>query len=176
MKRIEIDLDVNRAIEGARASLEEDQNSILRRMLRIDVPLRGEPIRQRVRLPRSSGAYSTRIGTLAIEANSLKALLRAAILACAKGNPGFLDALSRVSTRRGRHIIAKSPEEIYPQSPQLVEYAEKLDKKWWFDTNVGRDQVAAYMKILAKLARLPQLPTISKRSEKTTLTLDDLGL
>lgn len=73
-------------------------------------------------------------------------------------------------------MIAKSPEGIYPLSPQLAEFAEKLDSKWWFDTNVGREQVAAYLKTMAKLARLPQIPIISKRSQKTTLTLEDLDL
>ena len=73
-------------------------------------------------------------------------------------------------------MIAKSPEGVYPQSPQLAEFAEKLDSKWWFDTNVGREQVAAYLRTMAKLARLPQIPTISKRSEKTTLTLEDFDL
>jgi hypothetical protein len=176
MKKIEIDIDVNRRIEGARASFEEDQNDILRRLLGIDVPLQTRPLLPRVRAPRSSGAYSTLIGTLPIEANSLKELLRASLLACAKTSPGFLDALSRVSTRRGRHIIARSPQEIYPQSPQLAEYAEKLDGNWWFDTNVGREQVAGYLRTMARLARLSQLPVISKRSQKTALTLEDFSL
>ncbi len=116
------------------------------------------------------------IGAQPVEANSLKELLRLSILVCAKANVGFLDALAEVATRRGRHIIGGSPEQIYPQSPPLVAYAEKLDSKWWFDTNIGRDQVAAYLKIIAQLAHLSQVPAISKRSEKTTVTPEDLGL
>ena len=176
MKSIEIDLDVNRVVEGARLSFEEDQNSILRRLLGIDGSPRARPAQPRIRAPRSSGAYSAMIGAQPVEANSLKELLRLSILVCAKTNAGFLDALAEVATKRGRHIIGKSPEQIYPQSPHLVEYAEKLNSKWWFDTNVGRDQVAAYLKIIAKLARLPHLPAISKRSEKTMQTVEDLDL
>jgi hypothetical protein len=176
MKSIEIDLDVNRVIENARLSFEESQNEILRRLLRLDVAIRTDATQPRIRAPRSSGAYSTTIGKQPIEANSLKELLRAVILVCAKRNPEFLEAVARVSTRRGRHIIARSPEEIYPQSPQLVEYAERLDSRWWFDTNVGRDQVAAYLKVIAKIAHLPHIPVINKRSEKSAMTLRDLGL
>jgi hypothetical protein len=176
MKTIAIDLDVNRAIEGARTSFDEDQNAILRRLLRIDASppvARGQP---RMRLPRSSGAYSTRIGTVPVEANSLKELLRRIILVCARGKPRFLNELAAVSTRRGRRIIARSPAAIYPNVPQLVEFAEHLNSGWWFDTNVGRAQVTSYLRIIARLARLPHLPVIAKRTEKTTQTLEDLGI
>lgn len=176
MKSIEIDLDVNRAIENGRSTFEEDHNAILRRLLGLDSAPSGKASRPRLRLPRSSGAYSTVIDGRPIEANSLKELLRRVILACSKGRRTFLRTLSETPTRRGRHIIARSPEAVYPETPHLVEYAEKLDDQWWYDTNVGRDQVAAYFKVIAKLAGLSHIPTISKRSEKTTLTAEDLDL
>lgn len=175
-KTIEIDLDVNRAIETGRVSFDETHHAILRRLLGIEPRPVGVASRPKVRSPRSSGAYSTMVANRPVEANSLKELLRRVILVCAEGRPGFLDALAQSSTRRGRHIIADSPEGVYPQSPQLVEYAERLNSAWWFDTNIGKGQLSAYFKVIAKLARLPHVPAVSKRSEKTVMTLEDLML
>ena len=178
MKQIEIDLDVNRAIENGRISFDESHNQVLRRLLAID----GRPVRRNVqtpgvlRSPRSSGAYSAMIGATPIEGNSLKELLRRVILKGHKLQPGFIDELARLPTARGRHIVARTPQGLYPKSPQLVEYAEPLTEGWWYDTNVGRAQVAAYLRIIAGLLKLPQIPTIVKRSEKSLLTLADLGL
>jgi hypothetical protein len=176
VKRIDIDLDVNRAIENGRSTFDEDQNAILRRLLGIDTAPRGGQSRPMPRTPRSSGAYSTVVDGRPVEANSLKDLLRRVILVCAKGRRGFLRALGEVTTRRGRRMIAMTPAALYPQTPHLARYAEKLNEQWWYDTNIGRDQVAAYFKIIAKLAGLAHIPAISKRSEKTTQTPEDLGL
>ena len=123
MKQIEIDLDVNRAIENGRISFDESHNQVLRRLLAID----GRPVRRNVqtpgvlRSPRSSGAYSAMIGATPIEGNSLKELLRRVILKGDKLQPGFIDGLARLPTARGRHIVAPTPHGRYPKSPQLVE-------------------------------------------------------
>lgn len=176
MRSIEIDLDVHRAIETGRAGFEESDNQILRRLLGIDSPASQQATQAKLRSPRSSGAYSTMVGSFAIEANSLKELLRRVLLRCEQLRPKFLAELSATPTSRGRHIVAARAEDIYPQTPHLIAYAERLDRNWWFDTNIGRDQVAAYFKVVARLARLPHIPTVNKRSQKTTVTLEDLGL
>lgn len=176
MKSIEIDLDVHRAIENARLSFDETENAILRRALGIDPRTSTSEVRPRPRLPRSSGAYSTSIDGAMIEANSLKELLRRALLVLEKRRPGFLASLANYSTPRGRRIVARSPEALYANSPHLAGLAEKVDSEWWFDTNVSRNQVEGYMKTLAQMAKLPVIPTVQKRSEKTTLTLEDLDL
>lgn len=176
MKHIEIDLDVNKAIENGRATFDESHNDILRRLLGIDPRSTPGPSIPRVRPPRTSGAYSTVIDGHPIEANSLKELLRRAILLCEKLHPGFVAELSLQHTQKGRRIIATSPDALYPRSPQLVEFAERLTDGWWYDGNVGKNQVGSYFRMFAALAKLPSIPTISKRSERSTLTLDDLGL
>lgn len=176
MKTIEIDLDVNKAIEAGRIGFEESPNEILRRLLGIDLRPRDTDARPIPRAPRSSGAYSTTIGSATIEANSLKELLRRAILLCEKLQPGFIEQLSRQSTRRGRHIVATTPGGLYPKSPQLMEFGERLNGEWWYDTNVGRSQVLAYLKQFAQLLQLANLPALHKRLERTVLTLEDLGL
>jgi hypothetical protein len=175
MKKVEIDNDVHRAIEGDRLAFDETINDILRRMLGIDARPQGAERPAAARLPRSSGAYSTVVGNDVVEANSLKELLRRVILLSDKRQPGFLRDLSKVTTARGRRIIARAPENLYPPAaPHLIRFAEKLDGTWWFDTNVGRNQVLARLKIVAGLRHLNALPTLRKRSEKTTLLLSDL--
>ena len=173
MKQIAIDLEVNRAIEAGRLSFEETENAILRRLLGIDARPAGAP---RQRLPRSSGAYMIVMGNRVIEANSLKEFLRRAILMAEKMRPGLIETLAQSPTARGRHMVASSPDLLYPKAPQLLSYAERLDGDWWYDTNVGRNQVQAYLRTIARLTNLPNLPTIQKRTEKSVLTLEDLGL
>lgn len=175
-RAIEIDLEVNKVIEANRENFAETENQILRRLLRIDVSPAPSALSPKVRLPRSSGAYSTMIGRRAVEANSLKELLRRVILVLETEQPGFVERLSEYATPKGRRIVARQPWQLYPRSPQLAEYAERLEGNWWYDTNLGRRQVASYMKSFAQMARLPSIPTIQKRSEKSALTLDDLDL
>ncbi len=176
MKSVEIDLDVNKAIEAGRTGFEESPNQILRRLLGIDLRPRDADARAVPRAPRSNGAYSTTIGSATIEANSLKELLRRAILLCEKLQPGFIERLSHQSTPKGRHIVATTVSGLYPKSPQLMEFGERLDGDWWYDTNVGRGQVLAYLKQFAQLLQLASLPVLHKRLERTVLTLEDLGL
>ena len=99
-----------------------------------------------------------------------------AILIAEKSRAGFIEQLARTPTPKGRFIVARTAASLYPKSPQLVEYADRLDPEWWYDTNVGRSQVLAYLRVLSRLLKLPHHPTIQKRSEKSALTLEDLGL
>jgi len=175
MKKIKIDIEVKRAIEAGRVDFDEGENAILRRLLGID--RRPGPAKvPRQRLGRSSGAYSTTIGKKTIEANSLKEVLRRAILVCAREQAGFIEALAELPTARGRHIVALSAAKLYPRAPHLIDYAERLDDTWWYDTNVGRGQVTAYLKLFAGMLKLETLPVIDKRVEKSTVTAADLGV
>jgi hypothetical protein len=176
VKTIEIDIDVHRIIENARTSFDQSPNEILRWLLAIDRRPADAAQRPRLRASRSSGAYSIDIGGQLIEANSLKELLRRTILLLERRRPGFIAALARHSTPRKRRIVAKAPEALYPGAPHLVDLAERLDASWWFDTNVSRQQTESYLRVFAEIAHLPAIPRIAKRSEKTTLTLADLGL
>ena len=178
MRQIGIDLDVHRVIENGRQSFDEDQNAILRRLLAIDAsPPKGTRPSLVPRQPRSSGAYSLLLGTQPIEANSLKELLRRVILKAEQFRPGTIERIAAMPTPRGRFVVAGSANQLYPNAPHLAGLAEKLGSgDWWYDTNVGRKQVQAYMKVIARLLDLSTIPTISKRSEKTSVTAADLGL
>ena len=176
MREIEIDLDVHRKIEAGRQSFRESENTILRRLLGIDAKASAVARPTAPRTPRSSGAYSTALGGTFIEANSLKELLRRAILVGEKQKPGTIDRLAREPTRRGRRVVARTSSELYPNAPHLAGFAEALTDGWWYDTNVSRRQVKGYLAMLAGALGLSALPDIHKRSEKTNLTLDDLDL
>jgi hypothetical protein len=175
VKSIDIDLDVHRVIENARVDFAQTENEILRYLLGVEqAPAEARPARQRK--SRSSGAYSTVVGGLPIEANTLKELLRRTMLHLAKSRPGFLPALSKYETRRGRRIVARAPEQLYPNAPHLAGLAEKVNDEWWYDTNVSRGQVGTYLRVLCDIAGLAERPAIYKRSQKTPLTAADLGL
>lgn len=172
MRSIEIDLDVHRMVEGARASFDEDENAILRRLLRIDPPMAVFP-KPKLRQERSSGAYSIAFGKEAIEANSLKRLLRLASLKGEELQPGLIERLAQSPSRKGRYLVARSPAGIYPKSPQLAQYAQELSEGWWYDTNVSKTQVQTHLKALARQLRLPNMPIIRKRTEKAAPPLED---
>lgn len=176
MKSIEIDIDVNRAIENGRRAFEESPNAILRRLLGLDVIPKVATLPSQLRQSRSSGAYSTSLGSAVVEANSLKELLRRVLLLAERRRPGILAEIAAISTPKGRHIVGSSPEALYPRSPHLTRLAERLNDGWWFDTNVGKAQVLAYLKLISQILKLGQIPTLHKRSEKTPMTLADLGL
>lgn len=177
MRSIDIDLDVHRAIENARTDFSQSENEILRYLLGIERrPNALRDLQVRPRLGRSSGAYSAMIEGTPIEANTLKELLRRSMLYLARLRPGFLETVATHGTRRGRRLIARTPEALYPTSPHLAGLAEKLDGQWWYDTNVNRQQVQAHIRALCEMAGVPDRPIINKRSEKTTLTLEDMGL
>ncbi|WP_375451260.1 hypothetical protein [uncultured Devosia sp.] len=177
MRQIGIDLEVHRAIENGRIAFGEDENAILRRLLRIDgMPrLPAEP-RLVPRQPRSSGAYWILLENAPIEANSLKELLRRVLLKAERIKPGTIAQIAAMPTARGRFVVASSAAQLYPKAPHLVEFGEPLGDGWWYDTNVGRNQMQAYLRVVAALLGLASIPQIGKRSEKTTMTAADLGL
>lgn len=165
MRQIEIDIDVHRAIEAERQNFRENDNAILRRLLRIDRAT-GAAVLPRQRLSRSSGAYSTTIDGHSLEGNSLKELLGAVLRHLRDTQPGSIERIASRPRRGGRHIVALAPGELYRRSPHLGEFAVKLDDRWWFDGNVGRAQVQSILVELAQLFHWSSIPRIAKREHK----------
>ncbi len=165
MKQIDVDLDVHKAIEARRLSFGETENQILRRVFEIGMPatvsVRG--VEPRERPSRRGGNYKSKLFGKEITSGSLKEVLKAAMLGIESQNPGFLEKLGGHRTVRGRRIVARKPEELYPGKPQLVENcAERLDSKWWFDTNVSFNQTRRYLRAIADIAGIKEL-TVEKR-------------
>jgi hypothetical protein len=167
---IEIDIDVHKAIEARRISFAESANDILRRQFDIRSdrnsdasaglprPTLGDKKRRR------SGSYTVTWAGGEVSGVSLKDVLKKAILAREKKSPGFLETLSRHRTSRGRRIVARKPEELYPGNPHLVEQgAERLDSRWWLDTNISTGQCQRYLDVVGELSKVGVI-RLEKRS------------
>jgi hypothetical protein len=160
LKQIEIDLDVNRAIEADRRSFRETPNDILRRRYGIDSAKPSEVAgtssrNTKVKLARRGGDYTVEVRGEQIAGGSLKSILKSVLLTMENQEPGYLEKLAKHRTSRGRRIVAKKPEELYPGKPRLVENcAEQLNGRWWYDTNVSFNQAQRYLDVVAEQANL----------------------
>jgi hypothetical protein len=157
---IEVDLPLHRLIEARRQSFDETRYQIVMRALGGDtslsskdgVPTINPSAEARPRHSRRGGTYKLVIFGKHVEAHSLKEVLKTAILLADEDRPGFIDKLAQHRTSRGRRIVARKAEEIYPGKPGLVaNCAERLDNKWWFDTNISNAQCQRYLGILAQV-------------------------
>lgn len=168
-QHLPIDLDLHKAIEAHRQSLEESQVTIVKRVLGIATSLSGaaspsdsersadDSLATRVRLPRRGGTYRVQMFEQVLEAHSLKETLKKAILLAEEKTPGFIEKLALHRTSRGRRIVARKPAELYPGKPTLVENcAEQLDQKWWYDTNISKAQCRKYLGVLAQVGRFSE--------------------
>jgi mRNA-degrading endonuclease RelE of RelBE toxin-antitoxin system len=132
---MEVDLELHKAIERHRRSLDETHADIVQRVITsegrpvispIDEPAIEPP--GRVRRARRGGDYRALILGESLEAQSLKDILKKSILRADSIKPGLIERLAAHRTTRGRRIVARKPDEIYPGNPQLVaNCAEKLD-------------------------------------------------
>jgi hypothetical protein len=156
---IEIDIDVYKVIEARRISFDESHNDILRRDYKIggELPIGARTLAatptDRVKQTRKSGNYGATWRGGGVTANSLKRILKETILKLAKDNPALVENLSKHRTTRGRRIVARKPEELYPGNPHLVEHgAERLDSRWWYDTNVSTNQCRKYLGVIGQIS------------------------
>jgi len=157
-RRIEIDLDVHRAIEAARRGLGESENEILRRLL---LPARSARRRPRgdragapaAASPRSRGLWSVEICGRRIAAANLKDAYRVLLRELDAAHPDFLAAFAEERTF-GRRFVARGPAALYGRSPHLARHAQALGGGWWFDSNLSAGQVARRARIAARLCGL----------------------
>lgn len=159
LKQIEIDVDVNRAIEQARRSFSETENDILRRLLVGDVVDRPSPSRRRVRAlteaqTRSRGLWSVEVKGERTPASNMKAAYRALLLKLDEVSPGFLEQFAS-ERARSRRFVARKPTDLYDSSPHLAdEHAQPLKDGWYFDTNLSTEQVATRARVASRIAGL----------------------
>jgi hypothetical protein len=159
-KTIHIDLDVHKALEAHRSAFHEEYNTILRRLL--SLPSLEQP-QERLRPSRSSGDYLLCLLGEEIEVKSVRGALRTALLELDSARPSFFDKLSKRQTKKGRRIVSRKPEEIYPNRPQLFKYAAELKPGWYFDTNISRTTCERYLEIIGSVAGI-QAPRLVDRS------------
>lgn len=156
MKKIEIDLEVHRAIEAARTSFDQSANDILRNLV-------VEQAEGRARQPpanagrhsagkvesaipigsRTTGKWSVECKGVTYIARNLREAYITAIARIVDHDPGVFEILSQDGNRR--KFVARRPEELYPHSRHL---AEKHRNNWyrlgdWYvDLNLSRAQAA----------------------------------
>ncbi|OLF81413.1 hypothetical protein AWH62_01710 [Maricaulis sp. W15] len=177
---LQLDLDAHQALESQRASLDETQLDILKRVLAAasdrravggDIkpsarPTTPHPLRQEESRPppggwqdmagvsdRKTGDYLVRLNIYAQFAESQKAAYRLALIWLEKQYPGTLHRLADTASRR-RRIVARSPQALYPKSPSLVNMAEKLIDDWYVDVNLSRQQKLSRLKIACRIVGL----------------------
>jgi hypothetical protein len=150
---IEIDLEVNRAIEAARSSFGQTPNDILRHLLGIASHEQAIPSPRR--RERATGLYHYSVrGSINTEAS-----LKDAYVACLKDlieyDSQLLGKLTDVSLR-SRRIVSRNPKSLYTKSPHLADYyAFDFGSGWWIDLNLSEQQVRQRLKIACELVNLP---------------------
>ena len=161
MKTIEIDLDVNAAVEKERLSFEETANDILRRLLlsvhdggrppdksAVDLEAAEEPGE------RVTGRWTVELSGKRVSASNLKSAYRTLLLLLQERHPNFLQAFSE-ERARARRFVARAPRDLYFNSPDLAKHhAKPLTAEWYFDTNLSTDQVARRARVAARLCGL----------------------
>jgi hypothetical protein len=157
-RRIEIDLDVHRAIERLRLALGETENEILRRVL---LPARaGErrpPAPDGIRRPpgasRGRGLWSVELGGRRIPAANLKHAYRILLRELAAAYPHFLETFA-AEKGRARRYVARDPAALYGRSPHLARYAEVLAGGWYYDSNLSAARAGRLARIAARICGL----------------------
>jgi negative regulator of replication initiation len=161
MKTIEIDLDVNAAIERDRRSFQESANDILRRRLLSDreggpPPARSAADLEAVEEPgeRVTGRWTVELGGKRVSTSNLKSAYRTLLRLLEERHPDFLQAFSE-ERARARRFVARAPRDLYLNSPKLAkDHAKPLTAGWYFDTNLSTDQVARRARVAARLCGL----------------------
>jgi predicted type IV restriction endonuclease len=73
--------------------------------------------------------------------NAIEALIEV-LRAMSKRDPGLLPKLSQTVPTRSRNHIARAPELVYPNRPQLSGLTMELEPGWWLGTNIAnRDKL-----------------------------------
>jgi hypothetical protein len=101
---------------------------------------------------RSSGDYVLEILGEKIPVRSLREALSTALLKVEATQRGFFENLTKRPTTRGRRIVARRADDIYPNKPQLVQHAARLNEDWFFDTNISRKACERYLVIIGLVA------------------------
>jgi predicted type IV restriction endonuclease len=90
-------------------------------------------------------------------ARSAKGVLIKVLEVLSSNDPSFLERMAaRPKHGRKRRFIARSPEELYPDRPDLArDYVHELSNGWWIGTNYGSRQIRT--NILAMAAEVAGL-------------------
>ncbi len=161
MKKIEVDVDVNRVIEGARRSFAETPNDILRRLLLESAPAAeglapeaplvavGE-----LELPRFGerimGHWQAKIGEAVVSATSLRDAYCRFIILAHQHDQEFLERFAKLKSR-ARRYVARNPNDLYLNSPHLAKnHAVEILPGTFIDSNLSESQIAQRARAAAR--------------------------
>jgi hypothetical protein len=165
VRRIEIDLELHRLIEGARRSFEESECEILKRELSgsvepdADPPERAAPSTVESAIPigsRTTGQWSVDAHGGRFLARNLREAYLTAIAKVSEKRPDVLDQLADEGDGR-RRIVARRPADLYPRSPHLAERHRNNWHQlgeWYVDLNLSREQASKRIRRACALAGL----------------------
>ena len=151
LRSILVDIDVHKAIEGRRSTFDQTDNDILREVFGLTAPTK--PPAERGTRSSGDGRFKVTVEGRAITEGSMKQAYKRAIVALAKERPNFLQRLSELETP-GRRLVAKTPAQLYKTTPSLVTFAEPLERGWWIDTNLSRQQAISRLMMACRVANL----------------------
>lgn len=151
--KIDVDLDVHKAIEAKRSSFDQSKNDILREVFSLPPIRSGARKKVKAKKERVSGSFQFTYKGHRFEERSLKSAYKRILLVMQRDYPSFLAKLSEQETR-ARRIVARRPDALYKNSPELAELAEILIGDWWVDVNLSTEQVMARVRIACDVAGL----------------------
>jgi len=111
--------------------------------------------------PIYDAAASSRRGTLVLDGkaypyNNAKEAMVITLRELALRDPTFLQRCSQRADAQGRkrNYIARTPEELYPDRPDLCEYREELPGGWYVATNLNNVLKKSIIRLAAEVAGL----------------------
>jgi hypothetical protein len=72
----------------------------------------------------------------------------------AESDPEFLERFAQRTPARSRNHVASQPENVYPDSPQLLKYVIELMPGWYVGTNVNNRDKERLVRIACEVAGL----------------------
>lgn len=163
-RTIEVDFQIHQLIELARQDFDESPNDALRRLLGLRdhpdddaVPGPTPPELPEPRTPRPPPKI--RDGMLRVAGKELRHryAVDAMVLVLTElelAHPGLLERCARDPANRGsgRRRIARRPEELHPNRPDLEACHRPLPGGWCVDTNLNNKQKRNVIDMAARLA------------------------
>ena len=164
-KKIEIDVDVNREIEGKRTSFNQSPNEILREIFGLPTQKRitrrtGQGLaaerrgRRQSPITHRTGSYVVTLRGDRFVLGSLKEAYMTCLRKLGELDTQFFERLSRLSTK-SRRIVSRDPHSLYLKTPELSDkFAVCLENGWWVDTNLSRIQCKSRLKMACDIINL----------------------
>lgn len=112
-----------------------------------------ELLRSADQMPLSSAHWHIRLENQKFSASTGADALEETLRRMTTGNPDRLNAVSGVKGRV-RPLIARTPEELYPGRPDLVEFSREFVPGWFVGTNYSRRDVMRLIRAAAEACEL----------------------